>query len=315
MTTRSFILASTTLISLSGLTACATIIEGSEQQINVASAPAPASSCVLRNERGEWRTGATPTSVTVKRSTSPLHVTCGNPTASGTAMNSSSLEPWTFGNILLGGIFGLAIDGATGAMSEYKDQVTVAMNTGGAAPAPTAYYEAPIQPAPQPAVSSYEPNVIAPAAHPSYYSVPSTWSAEPPVAQAPAPAAPAAPVLTAPASVSVAPAPAAPAAVASQPGLLPLPPAYPASYTAAPPAPVAPVAPAPALTTAAPVAPAPAPAYAAPQPAAAPTQTLVAPGYVAPQPAAAPLMLKAPSTSYPAATSQQNPYMKPSRYQ
>lgn len=112
---------------LTALAACASIIEGSSQRIAIQTSPNMPASCHVQNERGSWGQPNTPSTVNVKRSKSDLLVACESPTHQGQFTKRSSLEPWTLGNILLGGIIGAGVDAGTGAMFTYDDQLTVPM--------------------------------------------------------------------------------------------------------------------------------------------------------------------------------------------
>lgn len=62
--------------------------------------------------------------MTVERTRHDLLFVCNKPgyeTAS--ALNPSGIEPWVFGNFLIGGLVGWGIDSATGADNRYEDGV------------------------------------------------------------------------------------------------------------------------------------------------------------------------------------------------
>jgi hypothetical protein len=46
----------------------------------------------------------------------------------GVGTIASELEPMTAGNVLVGGVIGLGIDAATGAMNKYQPSVNIAMS-------------------------------------------------------------------------------------------------------------------------------------------------------------------------------------------
>jgi hypothetical protein len=67
-------------------------------------------------------TFTTPAVITLPRSGKMLNFACTN----GTTENvSSSIEPWTAGNIILGGPIGLGIDALTGAIHKYPNEVVI----------------------------------------------------------------------------------------------------------------------------------------------------------------------------------------------
>jgi hypothetical protein len=127
------------------LSGCASIIEGSSQQIAVNTNP-PAAQCDFIREGAQLaQIPQAPGSVTVKKTREDIAIQCQRPgyeTAS--YVNKSGLEPWFFGNVLIGGLIGMGVDWATGAYNEYDEQVNLTLHPsaaadyGNAAPAPVA---------------------------------------------------------------------------------------------------------------------------------------------------------------------------------
>lgn len=122
------IIQSSALVTLIGLSACATIVEGSTDKVSVLTNPPVNANCNLVNERGNYFTQSQ-APASVKKSRSDLKVTCNDAAtgANGQSTLESEVEPWDFGNILLGGIIGLGVDWGTGAAYNYPDSVTVQM--------------------------------------------------------------------------------------------------------------------------------------------------------------------------------------------
>lgn len=167
-------------LACTALTACASIMEGQTDKVNVSAEGAPGAVCDLKNGRGEARIGV-PSAVEVKKSKTDLEVKCAEPQsgAHGSAVVASAIEPWVIGNILFGGLIGLGIDFGTGSAWQYPADIRVAMQPAGpehfAAPVEPVAVEAPApmaapEPAPQPAPA-------APAPRPAY--VPGDFSAPP----------------------------------------------------------------------------------------------------------------------------------------
>jgi hypothetical protein len=106
------------------LPACATVTSGTTQAISVMSDP-PGAACLLRRE------GAlvgvmhpTPGTVTIGKSTRDLAVSCTRAGSLATARSvPAEFQAMTAGNILLGGVIGLAVDAASGAMSKYPETI------------------------------------------------------------------------------------------------------------------------------------------------------------------------------------------------
>jgi hypothetical protein len=120
------------VISLLGLgSGCATVIEGGDQVINVSTSGCEehgAMQCVAKNDDGSSVLTA-PASVSVDKDKDSLTITCASKDdkASGEVLVDSSYEAWNAGNILVGGIIGIGVDAATGAMWKYPSAVVVPM--------------------------------------------------------------------------------------------------------------------------------------------------------------------------------------------
>lgn len=110
---------------------CASIVGGQNQPISVqARSGAHAVSgaeCELTNDKGKWFVVA-PGSTTVTRSYDDLHVTCSREGYEpGTTTARSTTKGMAFGNILVGGIIGAAVDMSSGAAYDYPSLITVRM--------------------------------------------------------------------------------------------------------------------------------------------------------------------------------------------
>ncbi|RAI58165.1 hypothetical protein DOO78_15660 [Roseicella frigidaeris] len=143
------------------LPACATLIEGTSDNVTLSSNPAGAACVVDRNGERVGAVSATPQSVRISKSRHDLVVNC---TKEGyqpaTKVASSSFTGTTFGNILAGGLVGVAVDAASGANSKYPSEVNVPMAEN---PKP----EVPPQPiAMEPVESNVQPVVYRPRRRP-----------------------------------------------------------------------------------------------------------------------------------------------------
>jgi hypothetical protein len=141
------------IIATTLLTGCSTLIEGESQELQLRTDPPSAANCTLKNDRGNW-SAASPSTATVLRSSSALDIACRGHNSSGSIKHSADAEAVTFGNILLGGLVGLFVDAATGAMFSYDDMITVPMQNA-AMRAPTAI-QAPTATVPAPAATRYQ---------------------------------------------------------------------------------------------------------------------------------------------------------------
>jgi hypothetical protein len=109
-----------TLTALCALSGCASIVSGTRQKIHVFSDPNAALVTVVNKQEETVATTTTPGFVILKRGP-------GSPQYRMTVKKSGYTEeavliepdkkgnPWVFGNIIVGGLLGLAIDSNTGA--------------------------------------------------------------------------------------------------------------------------------------------------------------------------------------------------------
>jgi hypothetical protein len=112
------------------LSGCASIIKGSSQDIAISSPPADGATCTLTSKEGSW-TVTTPGIVKVDKSKEDVQIVCKKPGwRDGVATIPSDFEGWTLGNLILGGVIGLGVDAATGAINEYPHTFAVPMVQG-----------------------------------------------------------------------------------------------------------------------------------------------------------------------------------------
>jgi len=111
-------------VALSG---CASIIKGDSQSIAITTPPTTGANCILSSKEGSW-TVISPGAVTVDKSKDDVQVRCSKPGWQDAASTiPSNFEGWTLGNLLLGGVIGLGVDAATGAINEYAHSFQVPM--------------------------------------------------------------------------------------------------------------------------------------------------------------------------------------------
>ena len=109
------------------LSGCASIITQGDQEVAVTTPMIEAAECSLSNARGNW-TVTTPGRVEVVKSKTDLQIRCSKTGVPDTeTVAKSGFEPWTLGNILIGGLIGLGIDWATGAIHKYPSDIEVPM--------------------------------------------------------------------------------------------------------------------------------------------------------------------------------------------
>lgn len=107
------------------LTGCATITTGSGQAIAVNTDPEGADCTLTRDGVVLARVNPTPGSIHVEKSSTDLTVLCRRDGYQETGGKiGSEFQPATLGNIILGGIVGVVVDAASGAMTKYPTAVT-----------------------------------------------------------------------------------------------------------------------------------------------------------------------------------------------
>lgn len=138
------------------LSGCASILSGTTQTVSFDSNP-PGANCQLVRDGKIIGTVTTPGGLTVKKTKYDITVTCKKAGyQDSTGYLKSGIQDETWGNIILGGGIGWAVDSAAGADNKYDDHITVTMVPVVAAtqPAPQPGQPAPAaqpQPQPQPA--------------------------------------------------------------------------------------------------------------------------------------------------------------------
>jgi hypothetical protein len=126
----SFIKTSFVVIFAVFMVGCASITGSKNQPVNVTAVcdgkVVTGATCTLTNDKGMWYV-STPGTAYIQKSTSDMAVTCTKDEAKGTQTFSSSSNTGVWGNILLGGPIGLAVDAGTGAGFDYSNAFNVVM--------------------------------------------------------------------------------------------------------------------------------------------------------------------------------------------
>ena len=113
-------------------TGCASITTGQTQAISVETRDlqgkqVSGASCKLMNDKGIFFV-TTPGTIGIQRSYGDVLVNCTKEqTEPGSASFKSSTKGMAFGNILVGGIIGAAVDVGTGAAYDYPSLLTIIM--------------------------------------------------------------------------------------------------------------------------------------------------------------------------------------------
>jgi hypothetical protein len=108
---------------------CATVTTGTNQSLSVETRvkgnAVAGATCKLANDKGTWFVN-TPGSVTVNRSYGDMSVNCTHDKhPSGVAIVRSSTKAMAFGNIIVGGVIGAAVDIGTGSAYDYPSLISL----------------------------------------------------------------------------------------------------------------------------------------------------------------------------------------------
>lgn len=106
------------LVSVICLAGCASITTDSLQMVSITSDPTD-STCLIKGPKGFATRITTPNGFAVSRGEGDLSVVCTKGDQVGSALIKEQVAGMTFGNILFGGLIGLAVDAGTGKMWKY----------------------------------------------------------------------------------------------------------------------------------------------------------------------------------------------------
>jgi hypothetical protein len=110
------------LLALLPMSACATIVNGTSQEVAINTAPIGAACDVTRQGSHVGSVLATPGSLHVDKSSKDLNVSCTKEGyAPAQVTQTPTMSAATLGNVLIGGIIGVALDASTGANFSYHD--------------------------------------------------------------------------------------------------------------------------------------------------------------------------------------------------
>jgi hypothetical protein len=108
--------------------ACSSIIEGTSQEITINTNPAGADCSLERQGISIAHVNPTPGATTIKKTKYDIMIICKKEGfADATYLNHSGAAGATFGNIVLGGGIGWAIDSASGADNKYDSPVNITL--------------------------------------------------------------------------------------------------------------------------------------------------------------------------------------------
>ncbi len=132
------------LLGAFALAACATITKGTTQVVAVNTPGVAGATCTLSSSAIGSRVIVTPGTTSLEKSQESIAVRCTKECyVDGGGVIASNMEGMTAGNIILGGVIGLGVDAASGAMNKYTPEIQVVMSpiqgcrpAGAPAPAP-----------------------------------------------------------------------------------------------------------------------------------------------------------------------------------
>lgn len=110
------------------ISGCASISGSKNQAINLTTTcenlPISGASCALTNDSGSWYT-KTPAAIFIRKSTGDLIVSCKKDEQRVVANYKSSASSGMWGNVVVGGVIGAAVDAGTGAGFDYPNPMNV----------------------------------------------------------------------------------------------------------------------------------------------------------------------------------------------
>jgi hypothetical protein len=107
--------------------ACASVVNGTSQEIAIASNPSGATCDLVRNNL-PLSSVVTPQTIKIKKTKHDINIACNKSGyQTSTAVLDSKIQDATWGNIILGGGIGWAVDSASGADNKYEKQITVTL--------------------------------------------------------------------------------------------------------------------------------------------------------------------------------------------
>lgn len=104
------------------LAGCASITKGTTQAVAIDTPGAPGATCTLTSEGIGSKVVQTPASLVLDKSQHNVAVSCKKECfQDAVGVIPSHTENMAVGNVLVGGVVGLAVDAASGAMNKYND--------------------------------------------------------------------------------------------------------------------------------------------------------------------------------------------------
>lgn len=125
---RAAILSASMALALLLLPSCATIVKGTTQTIAINTPGVAGARCQLRSGAVGSIEVVTPATLTVEKSQESITVRCSKECyQDGAGVVTSFTEGMAAGNVIAGGVIGLGVDAATGAMNKYAPETVIVM--------------------------------------------------------------------------------------------------------------------------------------------------------------------------------------------
>jgi hypothetical protein len=110
------------------LAGCSTLTTGTTQPVSVVTKGTEGANCELTSPEVGTVNVITPAQVVLSKSQHSVRVVCRKECyADGQGIINSNFEEMTAGNLLVGGVVGVAVDASSGAMNKYDARVEIAM--------------------------------------------------------------------------------------------------------------------------------------------------------------------------------------------
>ena len=108
------------------MTGCATIVKGTTQNVAIETPGVEGAECELSSPGIGTKTVVTPATLELEKSQHNVSVTCRKRCyQDGVGVIASYTEGMAAGNVVIGGVIGLGVDAATGAMNKYADRTSI----------------------------------------------------------------------------------------------------------------------------------------------------------------------------------------------
>lgn len=116
------------LAGLMILPGCSTIVRGTTQAVAVQTPGVEKAECELHSEGIGSKQVVTPATIVLDKSQHDIEVSCHKRCyTDGRGVIQSHTEEMAAGNVLVGGVVGLGVDAASGAMNKYEPEVHISM--------------------------------------------------------------------------------------------------------------------------------------------------------------------------------------------